>query len=261
MIQYEGSSFHGFQKQNGLHTVQESLEKSIETILREKVTISAAGRTDSGVHAKGMIVSFTSENSISNYEKFLLSINALTPDSITCIAGKEMPEDFHARFSCTEREYEYLFYQSKYPNPFLKGRAFWINKKIDKEKTISEMQSLIGKHEFKSFTRASSLGEKSSERRITHLEWQESLEEQNLSKILIRGTGFLHNMVRILVGTILGIGSKNQKMNLKEILLSEERANAGKTLPAYALYFLRAYYSKFPEINSLYEIITRKTLV
>lgn len=118
-MQYDGTSFYGFQRQKQLPSIQAHLEDSIYTALKERVKITAAGRTDTGVHSIGMIVSFVSHNKIANFYKFLASLNALTPAGISIQGGCEMDERFNARFSCTEREYEYWIFNSKYPNPLL----------------------------------------------------------------------------------------------------------------------------------------------
>jgi len=254
LIQYDGSEFHGFQRQKNCSSVQEKLEKAIDTISKESVIISAAGRTDAGVHAMGMIVSFELESSVKAYDKFLLSLNALTPKSISILAAKEMPDNFHARFSCSEREYEYLLYNSKFPQPLWNIRALWVKEKLDIPKINSELKSLIGRHEFDSFTKASSVRDKSTERQITRMEIIESKEIPHFYRLAIRGTGFLHNMVRILVGTILDVSFGKKSLSLKEILYSQNRSLAGKTLPPYALYFNHAYYKDFPEIETLYNM-------
>ena len=258
ILEYDGPRFNGFQKQKSAKeiTVQEKLEAVISRILREEITLVAAGRTDSGVHAKGMVVSFSSSNSIPNYHKFLVSVNGLVGGSVSALAGREMPEKFHARFSCTEREYEYKILNSKTPHPLLSERALWFKNKIDFNRLQKEAETLHGKHDFAGFTKKSVLETyNSTERQITKIEVKRDEELKNLFKIVIRGTGFLHNMVRIIVGTLLDIARGRLTSNILDILKTHDRTHAGITLPPYGLYFLRAYYRDYPEVNQLYSEI------
>ncbi|HMV42590.1 MAG TPA: tRNA pseudouridine(38-40) synthase TruA [Leptospiraceae bacterium] len=260
ILEYDGPQFNGFQKQESAKrvTVQGKLETILSQILRENITLVAAGRTDAGVHAKGMAVSFTSQNPIQNYGKLILSVNAIAglEGGLAVLTANEVPDGFHARFSCTEREYEYKILNTQTPHPLLKERALWFKNKIDFNLLQREMESLIGKHDFASFTKKSVLETyTSTERRITKIEIKEDEELKNLFKIVIRGTGFLHNMVRILVGTLLDIARGKIRSSVLEILESLDRTKAGKTAPPYGLYFVRAYYNDYPIVNHLYSQI------
>lgn len=258
ILEYDGPRFNGFQKQKSAKqiTVQEKLETVISRILREEITLIAAGRTDAGVHAKGMVVSFSSSHSIPNYHKFLVSVNGLVGGSVSALAGSEISEKFHARFSCTEREYEYKILNSKTPHPLLIERALWFKNKIDFDLLQKEAVTLHGKHDFAGFTKKSVLETyNSTERQITKIEVKRDEELKNLFKIVIRGTGFLHNMVRIIVGTLLDIARGRLTSNILDILRTQDRTHAGITLPPYGLYFLRAHYKDYPEVNQLYSEI------
>ncbi|MBK8395131.1 MAG: tRNA pseudouridine(38-40) synthase TruA [Leptospiraceae bacterium] len=258
ILQYDGPKFNGFQKQKSAKeiTVQEKLESVISRILREDITLVAAGRTDAGVHANGMVVSFSSTNSIPNFHKFLVSVNGLAGGNVSALAGREVPDNFHARFSCSAREYEYKILNSKYPHPLLNQKVLWYKNKIDFTLLEKEIYTLQGKHDFASFTKKAVLETYSTtERQITKIEFKQDEEMKNLFKIVIQGTGFLHNMVRIIIGTLLDIARGRLKSNILSILESKDRTDAGVTLPPYALYFLRAYYKDFPEVDRLYSEI------
>lgn len=258
ILEYDGTRFNGFQKQKSAKniTVQEKLESVISLILREEIRIIAAGRTDSGVHAKGMVVSFTSSKSIPNYHKFLVSINGLAGGFVSVLAGCEVSDTFHARFSCSEREYEYKILFSKYPHPLLSERVLWFKNEINFKRLETEIQTLHGAHNFASLTKKSVLDTyNSTERQITKIEMKRDYEIHNLVIIGIRGNGFLHNMVRILVGTLLDIARGQLTQSLLEILETKDRTKAGITLPPYALYFVRAYYKDYPEVENLYSTI------
>lgn len=252
LLEYDGSYFAGFQKQKNKHTVQEALESAFFLAYKENINISAAGRTDAGVHALGMIVSFVAQRPISDFHKLISSLNALTKKGVAVLGAKEMPESFHARFSCTEREYVYLVLNSKYKHPLWEGRAFRIHEKLDFEKITQELSYLKGKHDFRSFAKTISVRNKITERHILDIQLKKSQEFPGLYAFHIRGTGFLHNMVRIIVGTLLDIGRGKITKPILEILQSEDRTEAGTTLPPYGLYFKRAFYKEYSEIDELY---------
>lgn len=258
ILEYDGPRFNGFQKQKSAKeiTVQEKLESVISLILREDITLVAAGRTDAGVHARGMVVSFSSSKSIPNYHKFLVSVNGLAGGHVSVLAGSEISDKFHARFSCTEREYEYKVLNTRYPHPLLAERVLWYKNKIDFEILKREAETLHGRHNFAGFTKKSVLETYSStERQITKIEVKKDEMFKDLFNIVIRGTGFLHNMVRIIVGTLLDIARGHIQASILEILKAEDRTHAGITLPPHGLYFKRAYYNDYPEINHLYSEI------
>lgn len=256
-MRYDGSYFFGFQRQKDKITVQQNLEQAIEIVLKEKIRITAAGRTDTGVHATGMIVSFEARDRILNYYKFLASINALTKDQISITGAMEMPHNFNARFSCSEREYEYWILNTKYPDPLLSGRAYWTYNPINFNIFEIELQEILGKNNFKSFAKASSIRGKSTERQINEVKVEPSNEWKGLYRVRIRGSGFLHNMIRILMGSVLQISTGKKRDKMKDILNQQKRENAGVTLPAHGLYFNRAYYQDFPEINNLYDSLEK----
>lgn len=257
LLEYEGTAFHGFQKQknSNLPTVQGELEKSLKIILREEVKIIAAGRTDAGVHARGMVINFHSKNQIQNYSKLNLSLNAVSNNKVSVLNSCEASETFHARFSCTEREYEYLIQNSSVPHPLFLNKTYHYKKKIDIDKLKELAHKLEGVHDFASFTKAESKKKYSSTiRRIDSIKISVDSEFSYLIKIKIKGSGFLHNMVRITIGTLIDTSSNKLKMDIEEILKKQDRVHAGVTLPAYALYFCKAYYKDFQEIESLYTI-------
>lgn len=252
-IEYDGSFFQGFQRQKDHPTVQQALEDAFYVAYKEKIHISAAGRTDTGVHARGMIVSFRTQIPISNYHRMISALNAISKRGVSVLAAREMPENFHARFSCSEREYEYLVLHSKYKHPLWENRAYRIHEPINLDKIRPQLKFILGQHEFRSFAKTISVKGKSTQRQITFLDIVESQEFSNLYFFRVRGTGFLHNMVRILVGTILDIATGKLNKSLLEVLISQDRKLAGTTLPPEGLYFKKAYYKDFPEIEELYK--------
>jgi tRNA pseudouridine38-40 synthase len=255
LVEYDGTHFNGWQKQKNLPTVQSSIESALGIILRRNPAsrLSVAGRTDTGVHALGMVCNFKTEHPIPNFHKLLVSLNALTPSGVSVKNVVEVPSDFHARFSCTGREYIYKLYYSKYESSFVEGRAFWVKGHIDWERVKKQLQVLVGEKDFRSFTKAKSMAGKRAVREIL------AIQLENLSpewyQIRIRANGFMHNMVRITVGTLLDIGKGRwESRSIDSILEEKNRTQAGVTLPPDGLYFVRAYYEDHPEIHELYKI-------
>ncbi|MDI7174253.1 tRNA pseudouridine(38-40) synthase TruA [Leptospira santarosai] len=253
LVEYDGLCFNGFQTQKNLPSIQENLEKAAQVLLKEEIAISGAGRTDTGVHARGMVVNFKTIQTVQNFGKFLLSMNAITDSGLSVLSMTEVDENFDSRFSCNSREYEYLILNTKYPRPTWKNRAFWYQHKIDVPRLETELELLKGEHDFRSLAKAASLKDRSTIRTILDTKLERSPEWDGLLKVRIRANGFLHNMIRILMGTILEIANgKRNATNILNILSSKDRTIAGITLPPYGLYFLRAYYDSNPEIDLMY---------
>lgn len=255
LVEYDGNHFYGWQKQKNLPTVQASIESALSVILRKNPAsrLSVAGRTDTGVHALGMVCNFKTENSIPNFHKLLVSINALTPKGVSVKNVIEVPAEFHARFSCTGREYIYKIYYSKYESSFIEGRAFWEKHHVDWDYVETQLQNLIGEKDFRSLTKAKSMAGKRAVREIFDIRLERLTPEW--IQIRIRANGFMHNMVRITVGTLLDIGKGRWKSrSIGSILEEKNRSIAGITLPPDGLYFVRAYYEDYPEIHELYKI-------
>ncbi|WOT12616.1 tRNA pseudouridine(38-40) synthase TruA [Leptospira interrogans] len=253
LVEYDGLCFHGFQTQKGLSSIQENLEKAAKILLKEEIHISGAGRTDTGVHARGMIVNFKTQRVIQNFSKFLLSLNAITDSGLSILSMTEVDENFDSRFSCNSREYEYWILNTKYPRPTWKNRTFWYQHRIDVPRLEAELELLKGEHDFRSLAKVASLKGRSTVRTILDVKLERSLELEGLLKVKIRANGFLHNMIRILTGTLLEISNgKRKDTNVLEILSSKDRTIAGITLPPYGLYFIRAYYDSYPKIDFMY---------
>ncbi|XDD51945.1 tRNA pseudouridine(38-40) synthase TruA [Leptospira sp. WS92.C1] len=253
LVEYDGLCFNGFQIQKNQPSVQESLEKAATILLQEPIDISGAGRTDTGVHARGMVVNFKTQKTVQNFSRFLLSMNALTDPGLSILSITSVDENFDSRFSCSSREYEYLILNTKYPRPTWKNRAFWYQHKIDVPRLEAELELLKGEHDFRSLAKAVSMKNRSTIRNILEAKLERSAEFDGLFKVRIRANGFLHNMIRILTGTLLEIATgKRKETNVLNILSSKDRTIAGITLPPHGLYFIRAYYDSYPQIDSMY---------
>ena len=253
LLEYDGNYFNGLQKQKSTkNTVQSEIECSLEKIFKKEIKVNFAGRTDSGVHSIGMIANFKVENQIYNYQKILKSLNALTSIWLTIKKIKEVPLNFHATYSCNSRRYSYMILNSSYLSPLLNKKVFWYPYKINFNKFESELYSLKGKNDFRSLSKHKSNLSKSTKRTILEIKLESSFVD-NLFSISIQADGFLHNMIRTLIGTALDISRGKITDSILEIIAKKDRKKAGFNLPPYGLYFIKAYYNNFPVINYLYQ--------
>lgn len=246
-VAYNGAPFSGFARQPGQLTVQGSIEEALALIFRRPIETVCAGRTDSGVHAKGQVVSFEVEEA--EYEqrsdyKLLRSLNALTHEDISIRAIERKPQDFSARFSATMREYRYFIYTDKAAPLLMKNFCWHIPKELDLEAMRQTAAYLIGEHDFKSFCMAVSAEGKSTMRNVFSIsvEPQELWGEQ-LVVITVKGNAFLHSMVRTIVGTLVAVGRGQRKPEwVAEVLEARNRSAAGENAPAQGLVFWRVSY-------------------
>lgn len=252
-LAYDGSYLYGFQTQKEGETVQSRLERALSVILREEIKIQGAGRTDSGVHSTGQVVSFrTSQPVAVEPDAILRSIEALAGPHIQATAFHAVPYDFHPRFDCVAREYEYLFARGSSPSIFLAPYVWHIPDSVDLFALLSELEGLTGEHNFEAFTKRANPEEK-KDRYVDHLALRtthDPVSDRPLIALTIRGNAFLHNMVRIIVGTLVDRASGRLASSLPEILASRDRTLAGQTAPPQGLYFRHAYYPDVPELQA-----------
>jgi tRNA pseudouridine38-40 synthase len=251
IVSYDGSPFNGFQSQRGGRTIQQEIERALGVILRAPVRIHCAGRTDAGVHATGQVVSFRSETKISEEQRFVHSMNALLPREIRVKNSISVPDGFHPRFSCIAREYEYLIWNGTTATPHLCNRSLWFRRNILVAELNAELAEILGEHDFASFTRHIYRNE-STIRYIDIAElarvYDPITDSDNLIIFRIRGNAFLHNMIRILVGTILDRASGKIRTSIPSILERKFRIEAGQTVKPEGLFFRHAYY---PEMSGV----------
>ncbi|MDH5656449.1 MAG: tRNA pseudouridine(38-40) synthase TruA, partial [Spirochaetia bacterium] len=200
-VAYRGTFFSGFQLQNGPRTVQGELEKAIGIIHREPVRIHCCGRTDAGVHATGQVVSFKTIQKILDERVFIYSLNSVLPADISVINYTPVPQDFHPRFSCLAREYEYLIWNDRTKPVHLKGMALWHKGSIPIDEINQELQPILGERDFSALTRYEHK-DKTTFRYLDKIELKRIgdpyMFSENLVSFRIRGNSFLHNMIRIL---------------------------------------------------------------
>ena len=246
-LSYNGEPFNGFAKQPGQRTVQSQLEDALSTIFRTEVPITCAGRTDSGVHALGQVISFdlpAGEMEAKGDAAFLRSVNALTHDAISVLSVEPKPAGFSARFDAQAREYRY-FICDRLPAPqFTAPFAWHINKVLDVEAMEEASLFLLGEHDFKSFCMAQSAIDKPTCRNISDISFaRKTVMGEGLLQITIVGNAFLHSMVRAIVGTLAMVGrGKREPQWVQRVLDARMRTAAGENAPANGLTLWRVIY-------------------
>ncbi len=239
VVEYDGTNFAGYQVQPGKRTVQGELEKALESIFQTKVTTFASGRTDAKVHALHQVVHFDMPHEIKNTH-LDDSLNAFLPSDIRVVSFQRVSSEFDARFSPKKKTYGYKFYLSRCERPLYLNRALRVNENINIEKMQSAAKLFVGTHDFSSFVSKKS-GKTNFVRTIYSCEIVKTTENEYMLKIT--GNGFLYNMVRIIMGTLLFVGEgKFEEDCINKILEAKSRKMAGKTAPPYALYLLDVEY-------------------
>ena len=237
-IQYEGARFQGWQRQTSTdNTIQGKIEAILSKMCGVPVEINGAGRTDSGVHAKGQVANFKIETEKSPKE-IMDYLNMYLPEDIAVVSVEEADERFHARLNAKGKHYQYRIRTSMVPDVFSRRYVHVQETALDVEAMRKAAKLLSGKHDFKAFT--SNHRTKKSTVRTIDIKIKETDEEIILD---YTGDGFLYHMVRILTGTLIEVGEgKRTPESMEDILVSEERANAGALVPAKGLTLVEVYY-------------------
>ena len=237
-IEYDGKDFNGWQKQPNKLNIQGTIEQAIKCVTGEDVELNASGRTDAGVHALGQVANFKTNSKIP-IEKFAIAINSRLKKSIVIKKAEEVDERFHSRLNCKKKTYRYIINNSEEGSAIYRNLETHIPQKLDVSKMEQAIKYFEGEHDFKAF-KASGTSSKSSVRTI-----YEAKIYQKGEKIFIEltGNGFLYNMVRIIVGTLVDVGTgKIKPEDIPQIINEGKRENAGKTLPPNGLYLLNVMY-------------------
>ncbi len=237
-IQYDGSGYHGWQVQKNAVTVQEIFQDAVEKVFSQRLDVKGCSRTDSGVHANMYCLTLKTDMSIS-CEGVVLALNTKLPDDISVIDCREVSEDFHPRYSCKSKEYVYKLYNGRIRNPFYAKYAYHYRYKIDAEYLNKECKAYIGTYDYSGFCSSKSDVE-DTVRTVRNFEvWR----EDDMVCFRVEADGFLYNMVRIMVGTLLFVAEgKIKEGELINVIKSKDRKKAGKTAPPQGLYLNRIQY-------------------
>lgn len=243
IIQYDGTRYKGWQKQNikgnTVSTIQDKLEKVLSKMTNEDIQVIGCGRTDTGVHADNYIANFKT-NSTSTISEFKSYLKMYLPEDIVIKDMMNCSERFHARLNTISKTYKYTIDNNDFCNVFMKKYAYHMEDKLDVIKMREASEVLIGTHDFRSFTSLKAKNGKSTIRTINSINIEEN---NNIITIVVNGNGFLLNMVRILVGTLIeaGKGTLSPK-DMKDILETKDRTKAGEKAPAKGLCMLKVEY-------------------
>lgn len=239
IIQYDGTRYKGWQKQNeNVNTVQGRLENILSSMTGEEVTLIGCGRTDSGVHALNYTANFHTNSKI-NVEYMTKYINDNLPEDIALLSLKNASERFHARYNILSKTYLFRINNSQVKNVFDRKYVHRVNEKLDLDKMRQCAQPLVGTHDFQSFTTLKSKT-KSTVRTINYINIE---EKGNIIEVEVNGNGFLWNMVRIIIGTLIEAGTgKLDVTDIESIMAAKKRAEAGPIVPPKALFLKEVEY-------------------
>ncbi|MCL2052891.1 MAG: tRNA pseudouridine(38-40) synthase TruA [Oscillospiraceae bacterium] len=242
IMSYKGTNYHGFQRQDNAITVQEVIESRLSKLIGLGVTINGCSRTDTGVHANEYCFNFFTDSPIP-CANLLYAANCMMPDDIVFLSCEETPSDFHARFDCIAKEYLYLIRNAPAKDPFSGDKALFYPYPLDIDKLSRAALNFEGAHDFTSF--CGSAGLKNQENRVRTIEYcaVKKCNDENYVKILVKGDGFLYNMIRIIAGTLIFINEgKIAEKAVPGIIAAKDRTKAGKTAPPQGLYLNKVFY-------------------
>ena len=237
-IEYDGSKYYGWQRQNEVRSVQEKLEKALSQVANEPITVFCAGRTDAGVHGTGQVVHFETTAQRKD-AAWTLGVNANLPGDIAVRWVKAVPDDFHARFSATARRYRYIIYNHRLRPAILGKGVTHYYEPLDAERMHRAAQCLIGENDFTSF-RAVQCQSRTPWRNVMHI----NVERFGAYVVVdIKANAFVHHMVRNIVGSLMEVGANNQPESwIAELLAAKDRTLAAATAKAEGLYLVAVDY-------------------
>src|SRR3989338_9817615 len=238
LIEYDGTNYAGWQWQKNDKTIQETLAKAVGQVVQEPVKIYGSSRTDAGVHALGQAASFKTTSSIPS-ERLIQAINFYLPHDITIKDAADVPESFHAQYCAVSKIYQYTLFNDRIRTSLNRNFCYVCGFQLNVGKMLDAAQYLIGTHDFTSFT-TRALQEKNRIRTVKRLEIK---KEEKYLYFSVEADGFLYNMVRSIVGTLIEVGrGKIAVENVKVILEARNRNLAGPTAPAKGLCLMEVKY-------------------
>ena len=247
-ISYDGTPFSGWQRQPGRPTVQGEIERALTELCGQPVRIDGTSRTDAGVHALGQRASFHGRFGIPT-ANLRRALNDRLPGSIRILAVEEKPPGFHARYDCCGKEYHYRLVNGRGRSPFRRHFCWYLERPLDLAAMREAAQRLEGRHDFRCFQAAGGQERESTVRTLYRVRAAAAVPFDSAAgrelRIRTAGDGFLYNMVRILVGTLVEVGlGRRDPAAIDALLASRDRTEAGPTAPARGLYLAEVYYDR-----------------
>ncbi len=238
IIEYDGSNYHGFQRQNNAHTIQAEIEQQIQRLTGEIVVLTSSGRTDAGVHARGQVIAFNTDSTIPA-DRWTAALNTFLPADIRVLDSIETSPDFHPQFQALSKRYAYYIYRQKAGEVFYRRYAYCLTEALDIEAMNEACTYIIGRQNFLAFCARGSTS-KTFERTVTRCELS---QHGPILRLDVEADGFLYNMVRIITGTLLQVGrAKVSAPKVAGIIQSRDRTQAGPTVPPQGLYLISVRY-------------------
>ena len=237
-IEYDGTNYVGWQHQPNGPSVQDAVEKALGEVVDHSVQVISSGRTDAGVHARGMVVHFETPGNLP-LKAYREGVNAKLPADISIVSAEAVDDDFHARYSARAKRYRYSFFLGDVRSPLCSRYSWHIKKTIDVDAMRTAAAYLVGQHDFAAF-RSSGCDAKTTVREIFHTEFK---KHGRMLHFDIIGSGFLRNMVRVIVGTLAEVGlGKRAIQEIGELLKAGNRDHAGVTAPPHGLSLMQVWY-------------------
>lgn len=238
IVAYDGTNYCGWQLQKNGITIEEVLNKTLSDFFHQEIRVIGASRTDSGVHALGNVAVFDADVTMPP-EKIAYAINNLLPDDIRIQRSEEVASDFHPRYCDTRKTYEYKIYNAQFPDPMVRLYSHFVYFHLDEEKMQQGASYLVGEHDFKSFCTP----KEDVENTVRTIYYIKVIREGNMVRILVNGNGFLYNMVRIIVGSLLKVGmGMIEPSEIGNILEARDRTRAGHKAAACGLTLMNIEY-------------------
>ncbi|MCC6406545.1 MAG: tRNA pseudouridine(38-40) synthase TruA [Planctomycetes bacterium] len=239
-IAYDGSRFHGWQRQEGFYSVQEALEDAYRCVTGDSVVVHGAGRTDTGVHALRQVAHVHVETRLED-DRLRHALNAHLAEGVVVRRLETCRDDFHARFDARGKRYMYVIATARFRPPFGEKLCHWCEQPLDLPRMRAAASELVGEHDFSALASSGS-PRRSNVRRIQSIHF---IARRERLAFVVEGNGFLYNMVRTIAGTLIQVGrGKVAPSEVREILESRERKNAGPTAPPEGLYLVSVLYDE-----------------
>lgn len=239
-IEYDGTAYAGWQRQKNALAVQQVVEDALTKLTKTKVVISGASRTDAGVHAIGQIAHFDTESRIPA-DKYCYALNTMLPTDIRISASEEVSEDFHARFSTAGKLYRYQILSAHHAGAFTRNTHAHVIYPLNDALMAEELKSLIGEHDFAAFAASGSIVKDT----VRTIYTADLYRRGNTVTLFVSGNGFLYNMVRIIAGTLISIGTgKLEPGAFRRAIEGKSRLDLGVTAPAHGLTLMEVFYDK-----------------